>query len=293
MSYAAPDSQLRRVTRHSTRDSTARSIHRQLSVIPGTRPIKRWNYSQDPDNLWKRLRYWGYPTYGAYEGIEALDHFRPGGYHPIHLQDELDNGRYRVIHKLYIHWDAAVSWLCRDQHAEIPRYVDVHILTADESGAEEIATAKKIRDMCKDEPDLHRRLRLPPRDFTSHSANGTHICLVYPVLGPQVEQAADIFGGHYVDSVETDSEGSVDSGLDCMDRDISDLNDTEAAHGHAESWDSDDFMSDSDLEDPVNELEREMFNSRMLRGLCRDTVEAVTMLHKRGLCHRGSCAING
>ncbi len=44
---------------------------------------------------------------------EPLARYRKGGYHPTHLGDMLNNGRYNIVHKLG--WGGyATVWLARD-----------------------------------------------------------------------------------------------------------------------------------------------------------------------------------
>src|SRR3569833_2601934 len=46
--------------------------------------------------------------------VEAKDHYRPGGFHPVHIGDKLDEDtQFHVIHKLG-HGGYGTVWLCRD-----------------------------------------------------------------------------------------------------------------------------------------------------------------------------------
>jgi hypothetical protein len=45
---------------------------------------------------------------------EELEDYGPGGYHPIHLNDTLNNGRYEIVHKLG-YGSFATVWLARDR----------------------------------------------------------------------------------------------------------------------------------------------------------------------------------
>ncbi|KAF6826226.1 protein kinase domain-containing protein [Colletotrichum plurivorum] len=110
--------------------------------------------STPPEHVWRLLTVWWD------DFLEALHGYRPGRYHPIHLQDELCDGRYIVIHKLGYGGHSTV-WLCKDQHAKVSIYVSIKILVADDG-----------------EDGKH---------FVSDSGNGRHLCLVYPVLGPTVD----------------------------------------------------------------------------------------------------------
>lgn len=82
----------------------------------------------------------------------------------------------------------------------------------------------KVKDEGID--DQEHYLCLPKERFISESPNGTHLCLVFPVLGPTVNQAALIF-------------------------------------------------------------EEEQNGSSILRTISRSIVEALAILHRRGICHAG------
>lgn len=121
--------------------------------------------------------------------MEKLVSYQPGGHHPIHLGDELYNGRFRVIHKLG-YGGSSIVWLCRDQSQSNPTYVAVKILVAHLQEAE----CRELRVF--QDQNLHHQSRyfcFPKEHFTSESPNGTHLCLVLPVLGPTVNHAAWIF----------------------------------------------------------------------------------------------------
>lgn len=47
------------------------------------------------------------------EDVEDLDRYRPGGYHPLQVGDELDNACYRVVDKLG-YGGYSTIWLARD-----------------------------------------------------------------------------------------------------------------------------------------------------------------------------------
>lgn len=52
--------------------------------------------------------------YWPEDGLETLDGYSAGGYHPIYINDEFSNGRYRVIHKLG-YGSYSTVWLARDE----------------------------------------------------------------------------------------------------------------------------------------------------------------------------------
>ncbi|KAL9576831.1 MAG: hypothetical protein Q9203_007660 [Teloschistes exilis] len=67
------------------------------------------------------------PPYESLEHVEILTYYTDGGFHPVHLEDEFCNGRYRVVHKLG-NGSYSVVWLAKDQHTN--RYVALKILRA-------------------------------------------------------------------------------------------------------------------------------------------------------------------
>ncbi|GAB1316172.1 hypothetical protein MFIFM68171_06382 [Madurella fahalii] len=77
---------------------------------------------------------------------EWVEDYRPGGYHPVHLDDTLNNGQYKVIRKL---GDGAYStvWLARDQINK--RYIALKILVSEISASTVelriFATSLKLR----------------------------------------------------------------------------------------------------------------------------------------------------
>ncbi|KFG83189.1 putative protein kinase [Metarhizium anisopliae] len=183
-------------------------------------PIRR--YPQHPSRLWKRLYYEGWQD--DHFLFEKLVYYQPNGLHPIDLGDELHDHRFRVIHKLGYGGSSTV-WLCRDQSKDRPVYVAVKIFHA---GFAETECRELLMFKVKDEGIDHQEhhLCLPKERFISESPNGTHLCLVFPVLGPTVDQAASIF-------------------------------------------------------------EEEQNSSSILRTISRSIVEALAILHRRGICHAG------
>ncbi|KAF6783471.1 hypothetical protein CSOJ01_15899 [Colletotrichum sojae] len=57
------------------------------------------------------------------EGVEPLEYYGPGGYHPVHIGDRLD-GRYRVVHKLRDDL-SSITWLALDE--KLSKYVGVKV----------------------------------------------------------------------------------------------------------------------------------------------------------------------
>lgn len=147
--------------------------------------------SLEPDRLWRRLY-----VRAVDDELEKLQGFRPGGYHPVHLHDEFDDGRYRIIHKLG-HGGFSTVWLCQDLKANPPAYVAIKIILASESEKDnpDLCLLRKLQEDGVDMMSAQQHLCLPRAQFRSQSPNGLHLCLVYPALGPPVNKAAGIVDG--------------------------------------------------------------------------------------------------
>ena len=113
---------------------------------------------------------------------ENIRNYCLGGFCPIDLGQVVAN-RFKIIHKLGFGGFSTV-WLARDQ--EKHRYIALKIVLADESDTYESASG--ICDMLRSNPELF----VPELErFTIKSCNGSHLCQVFPVLGPSLSQMAD------------------------------------------------------------------------------------------------------
>jgi serine/threonine-protein kinase SRPK3 len=61
-------------------------------------------------------------------GVERLELYQPGGYHPLLIDDLLDHSRYRITDKLGFGGYSTI-WLARDE--QLNRYVAVKINISD------------------------------------------------------------------------------------------------------------------------------------------------------------------
>ncbi|KAK4208660.1 kinase-like domain-containing protein [Rhypophila decipiens] len=117
-------------------------------------------------------------------GLEPLSEYRPGGYHPTHIGDNLgppnDLNRYTVIVKLS-NSPAYTVWLCRDHQASQSQYVAVKIVRAE-------VDREKLMELHLDALDDHAApggeyIAFSLNKFVLEGPNGAHQCMVFEVLG--------------------------------------------------------------------------------------------------------------
>ncbi|EXU98479.1 protein kinase [Metarhizium robertsii] len=114
--------------------------------------------------------------YGYIHGVEHLSDYRPGGYHPLHIDDRLHK-RYRIVHKLG-HGACSTAWLAIDE--KTTKYVAIKLGTADADRSEldilsQITQSPGSRSILEDQPSL---LPVVLDRFDVGGPNGTHPCLV-------------------------------------------------------------------------------------------------------------------
>lgn len=116
------------------------------------------------------------------EEQESREDYRRGGYHPVKIGD-LFLQRYHVIRK--IGWGHfSTVWLCYD--FEDKRYVALKIVKSatnfTETAKDEIKILKAVRDTDPSDPKRNKTVQLL-NDFKITGVNGTHVCMVFEVLG--------------------------------------------------------------------------------------------------------------
>lgn len=121
---------------------------------------------------------------GVLDDVEDREEYKPGGFHPVHLGDNLGkDNRYRVIHKLG-NGGLSTIWLCHD--CEKNKYVALKIIIADASHND----CSELRLVHRKDLDFDqaggKHIALPLAHFWIDGPNGSHLCLVLPVLGPRV-----------------------------------------------------------------------------------------------------------
>lgn len=116
------------------------------------------------------------------EEQENREDYCKGGYHPVKIGDLFLN-RYHVTRKLgWGHFSTV--WLCWD--LEDKRYVALKIVKSaphfTETAKDEIKILKAVRDGDPANPKRNKTVQLL-NDFKISGVNGTHICMVFEVLG--------------------------------------------------------------------------------------------------------------
>ncbi|XP_023652636.1 SRSF protein kinase 1a isoform X2 [Paramormyrops kingsleyae] len=105
-----------------------------------------------------------------------------GGYHHVKVGD-LFNGRYHVIRKLgWGHFSTV--WLCWDIQGK--RFVALKVVKSaehyTETALDEIKLLRSVRNTDPDDPNREKVVQLLD-DFKISGSNGTHVCMVFEVLG--------------------------------------------------------------------------------------------------------------
>ena len=113
-------------------------------------------------------------TYNWIDGVESLEKYRPGGYHPIMIGDLLHE-RYRIVDKLGFGGYSTV-WLARDTYLE--RYVAVKVGIADSITHESAILRALSAPSASSLPASRGRCFVPVLldEFEVNGPNGSHRC---------------------------------------------------------------------------------------------------------------------
>lgn len=116
-------------------------------------------------------------------GLEHIYDYEAGGHHPVHLGDLLGpTCRYRVVHKSRSGGFGNV-WMCRDLNSNQPAYVAVKSLIADETKDDcSELHVRTLKAMVAEDPPGRKHISL------IEGPNGSHLCFVYPILGPSASR---------------------------------------------------------------------------------------------------------
>ncbi|QQK42274.1 protein kinase [Penicillium digitatum] len=118
---------------------------------------------------------------------EPLHRYRQGGYHPVTLWECLKAGRYKVLHKLG--WGGySTVWAARDQREQT--YVAVKISVAETEYNGDTRELQTLKVLASHHPRPKHTVHMLD-DFDLKGSNGSHKCLVYELLGPNVPDIID------------------------------------------------------------------------------------------------------
>ncbi|KAK3985430.1 kinase-like domain-containing protein [Cladorrhinum sp. PSN332] len=143
-------------------------------------------YPDDASDIYMELDHAPTNTLGTYlDGIngdlEPLEEYQQGGFHPVHLGDLLgSDNRYRIIHKLGYGGFGTV-WLSRD--TKYSTYVALKVMIGDIT-LDQVPDLNLI-NLDKSIPGA-QHIAAPLDQFSITGPNGTHQCIILPVLGPRV-----------------------------------------------------------------------------------------------------------
>lgn len=136
---------------------------------------------------------------------EPIFDYCKGGYHPIHLGDTLDEGRYEILHKLG--WGGCSTvWAARDHKYFVyslqrtldslsPRthkYVAVKVLVSEHDSTDrESTTLHALASAQTDHPGKKHVMTMEDF-FEIRGPNGVHECFVTELLGPSFARYRDM-----------------------------------------------------------------------------------------------------
>lgn len=127
---------------------------------------------------------------------ESLERYRPGGYHPVNIDDTFRSGRYRVLQKLG--WGGySTVWLVYD--LELSRLAALKVVVSEigEKGSvvNEVRILRRLTTAPVAKHQDQRHLRKLVDSFHHIGPNGRHQCLVFDVGGVSVPTLVDRWGG--------------------------------------------------------------------------------------------------
>ncbi|EGN96975.1 hypothetical protein SERLA73DRAFT_154350 [Serpula lacrymans var. lacrymans S7.3] len=130
------------------------------------------------------------------DGIEDVEDYQPGGFHPISIGDDFEQGRFRVLHKLGFGGSSTV-WLARDQRAreDQGRIVTLKAMRSDvpssstPSQIPELSISQKLRASLPHSETIG--FQTVNHHFFVQGPNGNHLFLISPFAGPSILAMSD------------------------------------------------------------------------------------------------------
>ncbi|KAK7019670.1 serine/threonine protein kinase, CMGC [Paramarasmius palmivorus] len=151
-------------------------------------PSKSSSSNQSTTTTWDTQTQYSSPSAESFvtEDEEDLEDYVVGGYHPVQIGDVFNEGRYEVVRKLgWGHFSTV--WLVKDTKSD--RHVALKIVKSapryTETALDEIKLLQKLAN--SDDPANPHPGKTHVIDFLDHfqhkGPNGTHVCMVFEVLG--------------------------------------------------------------------------------------------------------------
>ncbi|KAL6803562.1 kinase-like domain-containing protein [Trichoderma sp. SZMC 28012] len=121
---------------------------------------------------------------------EELTKYCHGGYHPVHLNDFLCEGRYRILDKLGFGSFSTV-WLARDEVKDT--YVSIKIVVAEQSHNHngELQILQAITRTGDPTHPGHKHVSHLLDSFYHEGPSGRHLCIVLELLGPKISSVVN------------------------------------------------------------------------------------------------------
>ncbi|KAH5624053.1 hypothetical protein HBI51_239530 [Parastagonospora nodorum] len=119
---------------------------------------------------------------------EPIHRYCKGGYHPVHLEDILNNGTYRILHKLG--WGGySTVWAARNLKTN--NNVAIKIAVSERCcQSREVTVLRAVAAAQSERSNCHHLMTMQDH-FQLDGPNGTHDCLVLEILGPSVGDVLD------------------------------------------------------------------------------------------------------
>ncbi|SPO28099.1 related to dis1-suppressing protein kinase dsk1 [Ustilago trichophora] len=117
------------------------------------------------------------------EDEEDLEDYGKGGYHPVHVGDTFSDGRYLIVRKLgWGHFSTV--WLAKDN--KMKRHVALKVVKSaphyTETALDEIKLLQRLVSANPNHPGRRHCVSLLDH-FRHKGPNGSHVCMVFEVLG--------------------------------------------------------------------------------------------------------------
>ncbi|KAK9700469.1 serine/threonine protein kinase, CMGC [Basidiobolus ranarum] len=149
--------------------NNGKPIQSAFKIVPQEKP----SFSHPDDDL----------DSGSSEGEEDFEDYCPGGYHPVKVGEKYKEGKYTVLRKLgWGHFSTV--WLAKDHKNN--RHVALKVVKSashyTEAALDEIKLLQRVVSANVEAIGRSHVVELLD-DFKHVGPNGTHICMVFEVLG--------------------------------------------------------------------------------------------------------------